>query len=205
MARFREEVLIPFASTLASEPVVTHCRGTLIFSSRRALASHGHIEAYRKHLAPEHETVINSSTAGEWLPIEVGVAHYRACDALDLSTDEQLRLGAAVVLEIQRTFIGTALRAAARGASVSPLVGLKQFFGTYARSIRGGGSRLVQTGPKDLRAEFVGNPLAGIQYFRVAYRGFIVAGCEVFARRAVAAELDKYASPTSVAYRIAWA
>jgi len=202
---FREEVLVPFVSTLADEPVVTHCRGTLIFSSRPSLARRGHIDAYRKHLAPEHETAINSSTAGTWLPIELGIAHYRACDALDLSMDEQLQLGAAVVLEIQRTFIGTAMRAAARGAAISPIVGLKQFFGTYARSIRGGGSRLVQTGPKDLRVEFVGNPLAGIRYFRVAYRGFIVAGCEVFARRVVAAELDAYASPTSVAYRIAWA
>jgi hypothetical protein len=63
---------------------------------------------------------------------------------------------------------------------------------------------MVQIGPKDLRVEFVGNPVAAFRYFRVGFRGFIVAGAEVFAQRVVAAELDAYGSPTSVAYRVAW-
>jgi hypothetical protein len=41
-----------------------------------------------------------------------------------------------------------------------------------------------------------GLPVSAIRYFRIAYRGFIQAGCEFFARRVVVA--------TTLAYRIAW-
>jgi hypothetical protein len=205
VAAFREELLVPFPPTLADEPLVTHCRGTLLFSSRLTLQRHGYFERYRAHLPPEAEMAIASSTAGSWLPLDLGVAHYRACDALALTIDEQLALGAGVVHDVQRTFIGSIMRAAGKGAGVSPLLGMQKFFGVYARSFKGGGSRMVRIGPKDVRAEFVGNPLAAIHYFRVAYRGFITAGCEIFAQRVVAAELDAHRSPTTVAYRVAWA
>jgi hypothetical protein len=202
---YREEELVAFPSTLADEPQATHCRGTLILASRRTLQARGYFDAYRAHLATDHETAIASSVAGMWVPIEVGVAHYRACDMLDLPEEEQLSLGAAVVHELQRTFIGTVLRAAGRGIGISPLIGLEKFFGVYARTIKGGGGRLTRIAPKDARVEFVGLPFADIHYFRVAYRGFISAGCEFFARRVAAAELAAHRSPTTIAYRIAWA
>jgi hypothetical protein len=202
---FREELLVPFPSTLAAEPAATHCRGTLLLASRRALQRDGYFERYRAQLATEHEITIASSVAAAWLPMELCVAHYRACDALDLAEKEKLTLGAAVVHELQRTFIGTLLRAAGKGAGISPLLGLQKFFSVYARSFKGGGGRLLRLGPKDARVEFVGNPLAEVRYFRDAYRGFITAGCEFFAQRVVTAELATHLSPTTMAYRIAWA
>ncbi|HEY1694010.1 MAG TPA: hypothetical protein VGG39_17705 [Polyangiaceae bacterium] len=205
MPPYPEEQLVPFPSTLSDQPEVTHCRGTLLVASRRTLRDHGHFERYRTLLAEEHETTFASHAAAGWIPIEAGVAHYRACDALDVPVDEQLVMGAAVVHSLQRTFLGTVLRAAGRGMGITPLFGMQKFFTIYGRSFRGGGGRLVRTGPKELRVEFVGNPVAAIRYFRIAYRGFIAAGCETFATRVVTAELDSYLSPTSMAYRIAWA
>jgi hypothetical protein len=200
----REEVLVPFPLTLTREPDATHVRGTLLIASRRALRRAGHFERYRAHLAPEHDIAIASSIAGTWLPIELGVAHYRACDALELSADEQHALGGAVVHDLQRTFIGSALRAAGNGLGISPLLGLRQFFSIYARAIQGGGGRMLRVGPKDVRAEFIGNPFASIRYFRIAYRGYIQAGCEFFAQHVVVAELPAKLTPTTMAYRIAW-
>jgi hypothetical protein len=204
MPSYRQEVLVPFPPTLAEEPAATHCRGTLLIASRKGLQRQGHLERYRAHLAPQHDMTIASSVAAMWLPIELGVAHYRACDALDLPEAEQLELGAAVVHELQRTFIGTLVRAAGKGAGITAHVGLEKFFSVYARSFKGGGGRMVRVGPKDVRVEFVGNAFAAIPYFRVAYRGFLTAGCEFFAQRVVTAELDAYRSPTTMAYRIAW-
>jgi hypothetical protein len=137
--------------------------------------------------------------------LATGIAHYRACDSLQLPVDETFKLGAAVVHELQRTFLGTIISTAGREAGVTPLFGLQKFFGVYARSFKGGGGRLVRIGPKDIRVEFVGHPVCGIRYFRIAYRGFIAARCEVFARRMVTAELSTRSSPTGVAYRVAWA
>jgi len=198
------EIILPYPDTLAAEPSATHIRGTLIVASTRTLKHRGHFERYRSALAPEHFATIVSSAAGMWLPIEVGIAHYRACDSLDLPVEEQLQIGGEIVHTLQKTFIGMVLKAASSGAGITPIAGMKKFTGVFSRSFKGGGACLVRLGPKDLRVEFKGLPVSGIRYFRVAYRGFIQAGCEMFARRVVVAELGKYLSETTVAYRIAW-
>lgn len=197
-------ILVPYPESLATSPTATHCRGTLLLSSTRALKRRGLYERYRAALAPAHFEAIVTSVAATWLPIEAGIAHYEACDSLALPSEDQLAMGADVVHELQKTFIGAALRAASNGVGVSPIVGLKKFATVFSRSFKGGGLRIVRLGPKDVRVEFVGLPVADVRYFRVAYRGFIQAGCEFFSRRVVVAELDAYLSPTTVAYRIAW-
>ena len=83
-------------------------------------------------------------------------------------------------------------------------MGFQKFAIVFSRSIRGGGVRAVRIGPEDVRVDFVGLPLATIPYFRIAYRGFIQAGCEFFARRVVVAELHAFLSATTLGYRIAW-
>ncbi len=202
--RFQEEVLVPFPPTLREEPNATHCRGTLMLASMAKIRQRGHWDRYVAALGPEHLQTIQSSVAGVWLPIEVGIAHYRACDSLDLPTEEILSLGGEVVHDLQRTFIGTVLKTASSGAGIGPLVGMQKFMSVYTRSIKGGGGRLLRIGPKDARVEFVGQPLSAIRYFRIAYRGFIHAGCEFFAKRVVVAELHAFGSATTVAYRLAW-
>ncbi len=199
-----EEILLPYPDTLAGAPNATHVRGTLLVASTRTLKRHGHYERYKSALAPGDFEAIVSSAAGMWLPIEVGLAHYRACDALDLPVDEQLEIGGEVVRSLQKTFIGMVLKAASSGVGITPIIGLQKFATVFSRSFKGGGMRLVRLGPKDVRVEFVGLPVSAIRYFRIAYRGFIQAGCEFFARRVVVAELGRYLSATTLAYRIAW-
>ena len=200
----REDVLVPFPVSLGREPTATHCRGTLVVASQTTLKKRGHYDRYLKLMTPEHITAIASAVAQMWLPIDIGIAHYNACDALHLPTDEQLSMGGEVVHNLQRTFLGTVLKAAGSGAGITPLLGLQKFASVYSRSIKGGGGRVVRIGPKDVRVEFVGLPLAACGYFRTAYRGFIQAGCEFFAQRVVVTELRAFLSPSTVAYRIAW-
>jgi len=195
---------VPYPPTLTTAPVATHCRSTLLVTSQTALKRHSRYEAYAGTLASKHAEAIKSSAAGMWLPIEVGLAHYGACEALNLSTEEQLELGGEVVRALQRTFIGSALKAASSGAGIGPLAGLEKFATIYSRSIKGGGARVVRLGPKDARVDFVGLPLAAVRYFRVAYRGFIQAGCEFFTHRVHVAELGAWLTASTLAYRIAW-
>ena len=200
----REDILVPFPSTLSREPAATHCRGTLVVASLQTLKRRGHYERYVQFVPPEHLTTIASTVAGMWLPIDVGMAHYRACDALELHVAEQLSMGGEVVHNLQRTFIGTVLKAAGSGAGITPLLGLQKFATVYSRTIKGGGARVIRIGPKDVRVEFVGLPFASVSYFRTAYRGFIQAGCEFFAQRVVVTELKSFLTQTTTAYRIAW-
>jgi hypothetical protein len=200
----REEVIVPYPDTLEKEPNATYCRSTLLITSMQALRRHGYYDRYVAAIAPRHLETILSSVAGVWLPIEVGVAHYTACDALDIPTDEQLAIGGEVVRALQKTFLGSLLKSAASGIGISPLAGLEKFTNFRARSIQGGGARVIRFGPKDVRIDFVGEPFAAIRYFRVAYRGFIQAGCEFFSPRVVVAELEAFRSATTLGYRIAW-
>lgn len=204
MSAFQEEILVPFPETMAQAPRATLCRSTLLVASMQALRRHGHYERYERVVSPAHLETITSAVAGVWLPIEVGVAHYGACDALGLSTAEQLKIGGEVVRMLQKTFLGTLLKLAASGADLSPMVGMAKFAAIYGRSIQGGGAKVVQIGMKDVRAEVVGLPFAAIPYFRVAYRGFIQAGCEFTGRRAFVSELSRYTSDTTLGYRISW-
>jgi hypothetical protein len=204
-SHLREEILIPFPETLPAEPSTTHCRGMLLTASFEAIKAHGHLKRYLGALPPAYVTPITTAIASEWISMDVVLAHYRACEALALSADETLHIGGAVVMNLQRTFIGGVLKKAAVEAGVSPLFGLHKFASVYYRTMKGGGGRIVRIGPKDVRMEFVGQALSSVGYFRLSFRGFIQAGCAFFARRVVVAELASYLSPTTCAYRVAWA
>lgn len=201
---FSPEEIVPFQSAAGAAPAATHCRGTLLVASRQTLKRHGHFDRYLAALSREHADAIASAFPAAWLPIELGVAHYRACDALALSVDEQVDMGGEVVRNLQKTFVGSLVRAAGTGAGVTPIFGMQKFTTVFFRSIKGADARLVRVGPKDARIEFAGLPLASIRYFRIAYRGFIQAGCELFARRVIVTELARFHGPSSLAYRIAW-
>lgn len=112
-------MIVPYPDSLANEPVATHCRTTLLFTSLQAIKRHGYYDRYVAALSPRHLDTILSSAAGMWLPIEVGVAHYTACDALDIPLDEQLEIGGEVVRAMQKTFLGGVLKSAS-WASGSP-------------------------------------------------------------------------------------
>ena len=201
---FTPEEILPYKHPLGSAPIATHCRGTLLLASRRALERRGHFDRYVGHLSRADADALTTAIPAAWLPIDLGVAHYRACDALALPIDEQLEMGGEVVRNLQRTFIGSLVKAASTGVGITPVFGLQRFTTIYFRTIQGADARIVRTGPKDARVEFKGLPLSPIRYFRIAYRGFIQAGCELFARRVVVAELDSFVGETTCAYRIAW-
>jgi hypothetical protein len=200
----RPEVILPYPSTLEAHPVATLCRSTLLITSLQAIKRHGYYDRYTQALPPRQLDTILSSAAGVWLPIDVGVAHYAACDTLDIPLDEQLAIGGEVVHAMQKTFLGGVLKSASSGIGISPIAGLEKFTTLRSRSVQGGGARIVRLGPKDVRIDFVGERFAEVRYFRVAYRGFIQAGCEFFSRRVVVAELEAFRSPTTLGYRIAW-
>lgn len=119
-------MIVPFPDTLANEPVATHCRSTLLFTSLQAIKRHGHYDRYVAALSPRHLDTIVSSVAGIWLSIDVGVAHYAACDTLDLPLDEQLEIGGEVVRAMQKTFLGSVLKSASSGIGITPIMACRR-------------------------------------------------------------------------------
>lgn len=159
-------------------------RSTLLQSSLHSLQTHAHYDRYLAVVDPSYREVILGSLAPEWLPMEVAAAHYRACDALQLTTEEMQRIGEHVGDRIQGTFLGTVVKRA-RLVGLTPWVLLDQFERLWGRLMLGGGVGVYKTAPKDVRVEVHHLPLARYQYFRTAFCGVISAGIKLGAGRSV--------------------
>lgn len=176
----------------------------MIGASVLALRALGHFDAYIKHLPAEHRETILGSVAGTWLDYRVGVAHYRALDALGLTNEEQLEIGRDVGRRVHATIFGTMARLA-RSVGVTPWAGLAQQKRLWSGTIDGGAVAVYKLGPKEARFEAHGVPeLVAIPYFRNAFRGIYVSGSELFCKKMYVSEIPSFTQRGIVGYRLAW-
>lgn len=198
------QVIVPLPAPRGSLPAATHVRSTLLLSSQQTLRAHDLYDRYVERLAPEHRGAILDAVAGVWLPMEVGMAHYAACEALALRAEEQSALGREVNQRVQGSFLGLLARTA-RGAGVTPWTIMGGLGRLWGRVIDGGGGvEVTRTGPKDARVELVGLPLLGVPYFRHAFRGVFHGGLEPLCRKAYVYERSEEGTETSAVFRVAW-
>jgi hypothetical protein len=195
------EIVVEAPSVIAP---VTTIRSTLIQSSLAALRSRGHFERYVTLVSPAHRAAILETLAPEWLPVEVGHAHYRACDALELSPTELREMGEEVGERIQGTFIATLIRSA-RTVGLTPWLTLSQFQRLRERLSPGGGVVVVKTGPKDATIEARQIPLFGHAYFRAAFGGVIGSAIKLGAGKGVSVRLTTVSGfEQRTVYKCSW-
>ncbi|HEY2512448.1 MAG TPA: hypothetical protein VGI39_16390 [Polyangiaceae bacterium] len=197
-----EEILIPLPMPRDQIVGPSQIRSTLIASSLRALRDRGLEARYVSGLDPQWRAPILETVAGIWLPFDAGLAHYAACDKLELSVAEQLAIGREVGDRIQGTFLGTMIRAS-RGVGVTPWIAFPHVQKLYERIFDGGAFWVAKTGPKDVRMELVGNPIVRFGYFRNAMRGVWLVALELFASKGYVHEVGRTESSYKV--KISWA
>ncbi|HEY2515428.1 MAG TPA: hypothetical protein VGI39_31385 [Polyangiaceae bacterium] len=197
------EVLVPLSVPRGTVPPVTLVRSTLLVSSLRSIRARGHFDRYLALLPSEHHDTIRSAIAGVWLSMELAVAHYQACDGLGLPAEEQVEIGREVGTAIQGTFLGTIVKMA-KGAGVSPWALFAQYQKLWDRLLTGGGIEVTKVGPKEIVLECVNLSLVAIPYFRTAFRGVNIGGCELFSSKAYASEVPALSSATSLGIRVSW-
>jgi hypothetical protein len=177
-----EEIVLPFPAPVQALGLTTHVSGTLLASSMQALRAKGWFDRYAALLPTAYRDQVLGSVVGEWLPIDCGRAHYEACEALDLTTEEQTAMGRDVSRHVNESFLGFVVKMA-RAAGVTPWLVLPRSNALYQRVLRGGGSQVVKLGPKEATIEIVGVTLLNIPYFRQAMLGMYEAGVALFAER----------------------
>jgi hypothetical protein len=197
------EIVVPLSVPRERIQPITQFRSTLLTSSLKSIQDRSLGDRYLAALPAHHHDAVRACIAGVWLPIELGLAHYEACDALGLSTQEQLAIGREVGLKIQGTFLGTMIKLA-KGAGVTPWLCLGQYQRLWDRLMIGGGVLVTKHGPKEARVEFPNMVFTRIPYFRTAFRGVNAASCELFCTRAYVEEIKKLCSHVSLGYRISW-
>ena len=194
------EIVLPFPT--ACEPV-RHARSTIVLGSIASLRHAGHFDRYAGALAPEHRDQLLQAVAGTWIPVEVARSHYRACEALNLSPDEEVGLGRLIFERTGETMFATILRLA-KGVGVTPWTLLPHLQRFWERGYDGGGLSVSRLGPKEARVELVQCSLVEVRYFRNAARGLLGAVIQLFCTRAYLQELAGRQRGT-VIVRIQWA
>jgi len=182
---------------------VRHVRSTLLMATMASLKSEGHFEAYSKAIAPAHRDALLNAVAGTWIPLDPAMAHYLACDALDLSADVEAKLGGATFERVRGTLLGTMLQMT-KGVGVTPWTLLAQLQRFWDRAYDGAGIQILRLGPKDAHVDIVQCPFADTHYHRNALRGLSRAVLRLFCREAYVQERKAHRAPGTCAFRAQW-
>lgn len=200
-----ESVLVPFpGGNRARVPMATQFRSTWLSSSLRSLRERELLDTYLGHLPPRYHESVLAPVAGLWLPIEVAVAHYKACDALALSSVDVLAIGREATNRVHGTILSTFVRLA-RNAGITPWMALPRMQELWARIWMGGGVSVIKLGPKEARIEIAGWPCAASPYCRIALRGVLPGIVDLFCMKSYARDLPKLATETTLGYVLSWA
>jgi hypothetical protein len=183
--------------------LATAFRSTWLTSSIKALRERDLLARYLTALPKDHHDDVLNSVAGVWLPIEVAMAHYAACESLGLSLDEQVAIGRNVTTFAHRTSYSLALRLA-KEAGVTPWSGFTIQRRLWQQVWRGGDVGTFKLGPKEARVEVIGWPCAEIPYVRRAMRGVLLGQSELFCKKAYVQEVKSLCSRTTLGYRVSW-
>jgi hypothetical protein len=197
------EPFLPFRAPRSSLGVATAARSALVTTSIQSLRARGLYDRYALRLAEGHHAALSTALAGTWIPMNLAIAHYEACEALHLGVGQQLD----IALEVGQHVHGTLLRAMlrlAKTAGVTPWAALAYSGTLYGRLFRGGGIEVTRMGPKDARVDMAGNPLCDIEYFRVGVRGVYESALELFCQRVFTQEIPWRRVGHEMAIKISW-
>jgi hypothetical protein len=200
----REEPFVSFPVPRERVPEASHFRSTWLGSSLNALRERGHYEAYLKHLPPEHKDAILNTVAAIWLPVDVCLAHYRACDALDLGRHEAWEIGMEVTRKVHGTSLALAFRLA-KQVGVTPWTILAQMPRLWERVWRGAGISVEKRGPKEALLEVIQWQPAAIPYVRMTMPAVVHGIVELFCKKAFVSEVPKMCTDKALGMRLQWA
>jgi hypothetical protein len=195
------EVVVPRD---ARRRALTAVRSLLLQSSLSELKNLGHFEAYLEHMdraALEH---IQANIGPGWLPSELAVAHYAACDGLALTPAELEQIGGRVGTRLQSALPSTFVKSV-RQAGFTPWLAIGAYARIADRLFEGSSAEFVKVGPKDLEIGIQGNPLFASRYFRAAYGAATRSAFLVLGARTTYVKLSSYrAEQQSIEVRISW-
>lgn len=198
-----EEIVVPLrATSLSLVAPVTQVRSTLLSASLLALTKRGLTDRYFDVLPLDLHDTLRTLVAGSWIPVEIAQKHYEALDALGISTNDAMSIGAEVGDRVQASLLGVVTRVA-KGAGATPWPAIAAYPRLWERMFKGGDCRVVKLGPKEARFDNVGVPLCRYDYFRNAWRGMAVAALSLLSRKVFVNEVASRTS-NAFAFRASW-
>jgi hypothetical protein len=199
-----DDIFLPLPVPRDAVPRAYSVRSTVLISSMRGLRAHGRFDDYVAALAPPHRDAMLSITAGRWFPIDVALAHYTACDRLEIDLATLEKVGFESGRYINQNVLKVLLRLS-RDAGMSPWSALGQTNRLVARLWQGSAVEVRKLGPKEARLEWVGQPCAQSPYFATAFASFVEGIVTLFCQRAYVRLLGRLGDEETLFYRVQWA
>lgn len=183
---------------------VTAVRNVVLQASLAELRAHGCYERYSKLVAPEVLEQLNTNIAPTWVPVELALAHYAACDELGLSAEDFAALGQGVGDRVQDTvLVSSAKKVPVEGVDLWKVEA--QLHRMWPRVFQGGSVQVVKLGPKLKLLEQRGFRLTQFQYYRQAHLAAIRASHIALGAHITTLKVDSYnAARDEVVVRVAW-
>lgn len=187
------------------EPIerLRNVRSTILVASVGNIRASGYFDEYVRHVPEQHRAPLFETIAGMWVPLESALAHYAACDALNLPESSQVEFGKRSVERVGQSMVGTAIRMA-KQVGATPWTFIPHIQRFWARGYDGGGLAAYKLGPKEGRLDLVECALCESAFFRRALRGWVTHMILLFCSTVYVHETAAPAGVQSMSMRAQW-
>lgn len=193
------KVLLPLPPEV---PPTTAIRSTTLIASLATLRDLQVADAYFAALPRSYHDTMAHLIAGQWTPIDVGMAHYAAVETLGLPQEQARANGRRVAERVQNSYFATLVRAL--GAGISPLSVLPRLPSFLARLVNGGACAVYRTGRRDARVEIHGVPLVRFAYVRLGWAGMFEGTLELISPRVSVRDASRTVATTVAELEVSW-
>jgi len=197
------EVHLAFRGPKASVRPISEIRSTMIVSAIQALRSRDLYERYVEALSPEVRERVLTLITGAWVPIELGLEHYRAADRLALDPRVIESIGSEVAERINKSFLSVAVQLSKR-VGVTPWNALSLAHRITDLNWKGSDVAVYKAGSKEAVYEWAGQPCAAIPYFVTSFCAHLRALASLFSDKAHARPIPERCSATTLCCRLSW-
>ncbi len=178
-------------------------RSTILLAAMTALRERGRFEAWSAALDPASREALTTIIAGTWVPTELAMAHYRACDSLGLAHDEVVGIGQSVGTSAHGNLFHV-LKKVVTTIGATPWTLADHYERLWTRAFDGGGFRIVRTGPKDSFIEVQRIPMSTSSYFRAAFCGVNLAALNLVSAKCYVRVSSVARARDGFTIRVAW-
>ncbi|HEX8794315.1 MAG TPA: hypothetical protein VF765_25400 [Polyangiaceae bacterium] len=178
-------------------------RSTILVASVGNIRASGYFDDYARRIPEHHRAPLFETIAGLWVPVDSALAHYAACDALNLPESSQVDFGKRSVERVGQSMVGTAIRMA-KQVGATPWTFIPHIQRFWARGYDGGGLAAYKLGPKDARLDLVQCDLCESPFFRRALRGWVTHLILLFCSTVYVHEMTGPDGVRSMSMRAQW-
>jgi hypothetical protein len=188
----------------ASAGPVLAVRTLMLQSSLAQLRQQGHFDLYASFMAKDVLEQLCSEVAPGWIPVELALAHYEACDNLMLTPEQVAQLGRSTGDRLMETTFGT-LTKRSREPDFEVWAVAEQLHRIWGRLYQGGSVQVTRLSSRDQLIELFGFTLNRSLYYRYGNLAVVAQMFAGLGLKIAAAKIASYsAARDECAIRLSW-